>query len=238
MTSRFRAAAALATLALALAGCSPATAPAPAPATASATPTPTPQAVSAVYTKATEAAKAASSVAIDGTMANSGKPITLSVAGKMDGTNVKASFTSPEQGAATILVVDGQAYIKGDATFWKAAGVATPSQDMLSKYVAAPVDEAIMKDLRPSDLMSGALGAAKSDLGNQSGPVTESTVNGKKVYVLKSTTGTNSMTVSADGSYLLQSIDSTDKDAGTLTFTQWNSVPPIAAPPAAEVLKI
>jgi hypothetical protein len=135
------------------------------------------------------------------------------------------------------IVAAGQdVYIKVTSAFLKLADApAAACTKACGKYVGEPVSAAqtITGDLS----MRSLLGNLASELpGYQKAGTT--TIGGRQALALRGSDG-STLYVAANGTpFPLRAIAPKSSDAGELNFSDWNAVPPISAPPAAQVISL
>ena len=210
--------------------------------TGSSTSTPSPTkkpGAGAVYKQARQSALAAKSGHVSGTVSEEGSSTSIDLRGAVDGSNQKVTFAAPAEGTFTLLTVGGKNWVQGDKKFWTTNADAATATQLTGKYVAVPASQA--KDFGDTNL-KGLLTEMFSDkslsaLESLATAVTETDVNGIKAYVLQDKgTDDGQVFVTADGKAQLLKIVGPKDDAGTLTFSEWDAVPPFSAPPASQVV--
>ena len=190
-----------------------------------------------MFAAAKAAATAAKSAHITGTMTSAGMEGTVDVAGLLDGTNATVSIDVPSEGSVEMLTVGGWMYIKGDAQFWKTSGAEAMGRAAGTKYIkvaasaAASMGDITIKSLLDTLFSDTAVGALATDT---SVPTT-ATVDGTKVYVLKSSDG-GVIDVAADGSDAIVHVVKAGTDSGDISFSEWNSAKTTVAPPASRTI--
>jgi hypothetical protein len=182
------------------------------------------------------AVKSATSVHISGSVKDGSQQdtIDMSFAGN------DASGTVSQGGQAyTILLVADKAYVKVDQGFLKAANLpASDCTSMCGKYVAVPGSQIsqLTGSLSLARITNQFVSSLPSSVRNDTADVFQkSTFDGQKA--LKFAQGRYTIDVADTGTpYLLYISDSSN--GNNLTFSQWNSVPPLTPPPASEVITI
>ena len=181
------------------------------------------------------AVKSATSVHIAGAIKDNGQQISLDMS--FQGSNASGSVTQGGQ-SYTILVVDNKAYIKVNPDFLKAANL--PSSDcssMCGKYVSVPQSQMsqLAGSLSLSSITNQFVNSLPASVSHDTTDVfSPATLNGQPVLQL--TQGPYTIDVASTGTpYLLYISDSSQ---GSVTFSQWNSVPPLTPPPAAQIINL
>lgn len=194
------------------------------------------------------AANAATSVKISGNMTQGGQPMTVEIAGNRDGSNSTAKVSmGVDQGTATLITVDGKTYIQGDKLFWdKNAGPGLYEQ-FSGKYIEMPSESASqMGDISVGSILDAMFKDQKfTAVDGWTTGVERGDLDGQEVYILTDKADANTKVyVSADGKDNLMKIEGTlDDSSGTpgsvdMTFSDWNAVAPVTAPPADQVMQI
>jgi hypothetical protein len=193
---------------------------------------PPPRSATATIAQMKEAVNAASSVHLDGTLHGSGKAIGLNIGLIRSG---GFSGTITDNGIPLTLTDTGrQVYVRATPAFLKDLRVsATLCSIMCGKYVEMTTAQ--------GDALAGNLTMQKL-LASLTGPLPKfadagtTTVGGRQAQVLRASDG-SMLDVAATGPpYPLRALGK-DK-TGRLDFTQWNSVPRPAAPPASQVINL
>lgn len=211
-------------------------------ATATATPTPekTPSGAE-LYARARTSALAAKSGRVRGEMVQDGESMTIDLFGLSDGTNQSFTMSVGTEGRATMLTVGGKTLMSADETFWTTQlDDAELAKLFVGKYVSVPAADAeelgraTLKDLLSELFAEKELTA----LEGANTRVEKATVDGQEVFTLQERVGGDgsSIVVSADGTATLLRIVGPKDSPGTLEFTEWNAVKPVAAPAAKDVI--
>jgi len=181
-----------------------------------------------------EAARAtAKSVRIKGTAPNQGSQMDVEVAGTIDGTN--ATIVIGETGGSVLMlrIVAGTVYMQGNEAYYKKyAPTASPAR-LKGKWIKVPAAQAsaLTKDLLGLLKLDFLDELSKYRASSVARPVTE---DGRSLLRLDDEVGSGAAFFDPT-TYLPAKIVSTDS---TLSFTEWNNVPPTAAPPAGSVITI
>lgn len=228
---------------LALTGCGPAaTGAATSKASTTTTKAASKPAADVLYKQARESALAASSVHLKGDMMSDGEHLMLDLAGTKAG-DVTGSVGAGAEGTFELRRVGGAVYMRSTKEYWRKNAGAEVAQMIGNKYFKLPADAAKgMDDLTVTSLL-------KSMFEDKSMPafaklttkVEASTVNGQAAWVLSDRVGGDEahLYIAADDTHhLLRVSMPTGKDKGTMDFTEWDAVQPIAAPTASQIAKI
>jgi hypothetical protein len=176
----------------------------------------------------------ATSVHLAGQLRNDGSDVDLDVSLIRSG-----GFSGLIEGGGTKLdiVAAGQyVYIKVTSAFLRLAHApAAACTRTCGKYVGEPASAAqtITGDLS----MPSLIGNLASELPSFQKAGT-TIIGGRQALILRGSDG-STLYVAANGTPVpLRAIAPKSSDAGELNFSDWNAVPPIAAPPAAEVISL
>ncbi len=180
------------------------------------------------------AVKSATSVQISGSVKEGSQQDTIDMVFRGN----DASGTVGQGGQAyTILLVAGKAYVKVDPGFLKAANLpASDCSSMCGKYVEVPQSQIsqLTGSLNLASITNQFVSSLPSSVRNDTADVFQkSTFDGQPA--LKFAQGVYTIYVAGSGApYLLYISDSST--GNHLTFSQWNSVPPLTPPPASDVI--
>lgn len=197
---------------------------------------------SAILSSAKTSANAAKSAHVVGDVVDEGSKMHIDIKGQTDDKNQVITIKTATDGTATVLTVNGKSYVKADKTYWTKQGApAAAAASIADKYVAVPAGkDSSFKQFSLKTLLAGVTkdfdttGASADDT-----TVTSTTFSGQPALKLAPKSGTStkdaSITTTSDAKhYPLQVISS----SGTVTFSEWNTVGPIAAPPASQIAKM
>lgn len=181
----------------------------------------------------------AKSVHMSGTAARDGKTVKLDVAGNRAGSNQTLKITQ-DGGTATLITADGMTYIRGDKKFWANQGTTVSDPKVLAKYVATKADPASAMSVGSmfDEMSKGEFNIV--DAVNLQ--VTQTTVDGKPAFEISERVASKNephIWTTADGKGTLIKLDAKD-DSGaqtSLSFSEWDAVPTVKAPPASQVIK-
>jgi len=180
---------------------------------------------------------AAKSVRIKGEINTGGKTQTIDIAGDRDGKNTRA-LVNDGTGQAELLTVGDSVYIKADTAYWTEHASATAAAVAAGKYVKVPAGMVGTDALKVGTLLDGAF--TDLPLAGLLQKVEATDLDGTPAYVLADRLNPQAgrIYISADGKARLLRIVSVKASAGTLDFSEWDSVPPKSAPPADQLVKI
>jgi hypothetical protein len=176
----------------------------------------------------------ANSVHFNGNLSDNGVPVGVDMGVSRSG-DLQGSVT--ENGAKLqVIGVDGKIYIKATPEFLKEVKAPASACSLIcGHWVQLPQAEArpltsqlTLKNL--SDSVNSSHGAQLKESGS-------TTVDGKAAYVLKAPNGATIDVSQSSPHYPLQAHAGSGK-SGMVTFSQWNSVPHPAPPPAKDVINL
>jgi hypothetical protein len=179
------------------------------------------------------AVRSATSVRISGSVVNNGTAESLNLAMFTNG-DMSGSVVENHQAPVTLIVVNKVAYVLLTPAFLKAAvGPSASCNGQCGKYIKATGSEAasLTKDLSMTSLLgnfTGGLNGAKR--------IGTTTVNGQEAIEFRNPDG-SILDIAASGPpYPLKASAGSKVDsAGTILFSEWNSVPPLTAPSASQL---
>lgn len=182
-------------------------------------------------TQISAAVKKAASVHITGDLAVKGSAETLNLAMLRDG-DMNGVVTSGTEPPIMLTVIGKTAYILMSAGVLKGVvGTSASCAGVCGKYlpVSGSEESSLVSDISMTKLTDQLI----SNLSGLSEAGT-TTVNGQKAIVLKDPDG-SILDVAASGPpYPLKIVAKKGNTGGTVTFTQWNTVPVPTAPPASQ----
>jgi hypothetical protein len=183
------------------------------------------------------ALKSAKSVQLAGDIVQGGNNLHLNVgflkSGALSGT-MSGPFAGT-QATFKLIVTGGKGYVLIDKAFFdalsKAHGIpASACSELCGKYVEVPASQF------GSDFSLNGLTHSLLKGGNKAVPgVTTTSVNGQPAYRVSDGHGSYLYIAENSPHYPLEI---TKTGTGTLTFSQWNSVPPITAPPSSQIISV
>lgn len=173
---------------------------------------------------------------VSGTVEDSGKPVTVDVAGTSDGSSAQGSVKTDEANIDFILV-GGSTYIRGDQKFWAQAGApAARAAELASskKWVKASAAEAkSFTELANPQALLGEL--LTSDTNSLTQKVEATSVDGTPCWSLKDRIGSDEAALDVLKSSYLPAKLSIGKGQ-SLSFTQWGAVAVPTAPAASQII--
>jgi hypothetical protein len=182
------------------------------------------------------ALKAAHSVRLSGTITNKGQVIRIDMGFRSGAAN--GSLSGPFAGTSSVsfhlIVTGGAGYILVDKQFFQSVlqrngAPASACATFCGKYIKVPA-----KQFSSFNLNGLITQAFRSSI-KVSAAVTSSTINGKPAYRLTDAKG-DYLYVAKSGTHY--PIEITRPGSGALVFSEWNSVPPISAPPASQIVSL
>jgi hypothetical protein len=182
------------------------------------------------------ALKSATSVRISGSVAQSGKNLHLDVGFFKSGPE-SGVISGPFLGAQStfkLIVVGGKAYILLDKALFDAIAKshsipASACATICGKYIETSATQ--FGDFNLNGLTHSMLKGGNKAVGG----VTVTSINGQPAYRVSDGHGSY-LYVAKNGTHY--PLEITKPGTGTLTFSEWNSVPPITAPPASQVISV
>jgi hypothetical protein len=166
--------------------------------------------------------------------------LTIDIAGTRDGTNSRMVRTLGGAKGQVLTVGESQ-YVQGNAAFWTLASM--PSD------VIARVGEKYVKTATSKDNAAVSVGEALDSVATASFAgidmlnlkVEKTDFGGTPAYLVSERIPSPdrfTMWVSADSARHLLRLRTSGASPVDLSFTEWNAVAPITAPPAAQIVKI
>jgi hypothetical protein len=182
------------------------------------------------------AIKAASSVHTSGTVVQGSQKISIDVS--LNGTDISGTISDGSK-SFTIVVSDGKAYVQITQSYLKSAGIPVADcSSLCGKYVQSPASEAA--EFAPFT-MSSLMNEIVKDLPSAAGDTTDmfepATFKGQPV--LRFSQGGSTVDVARTGAPYLLFISSTAQGSaqGSLTFSEWNSVPAVTPPAPSQIIQ-
>lgn len=179
------------------------------------------------------AVMAASSVHVAGTVTDGSNKVIIDVS--IDGRNASGLFHA--DGITTvILAVDGKVYLQVNPDYLKLGRL--PAADctiMCGKYVRVPASAFTQFTVSASmsHWTSAIVNAMPSAAGDTTDLFKPATFQGQPVLQLKQATQTVDVTRTGTPYPLLIS----SPTYGSVTFSEWNSVPPVTPPPPSQIVQ-
>jgi hypothetical protein len=180
-----------------------------------------------IVADATAAAKSASSVYVHGSTASGSEPLEIDmhlVAGKGGAGELTANGQTFQ-----VVRLDDKAYIKGDDAFWKQIGGDAAVQLFHGKWLVAPSTDpdfssfTSLTDIAQffEGVLSGHGSLTKGD---------ETTINGTSAIAVEDTSKDGTLYVATEGTPYPLQIEGGGKEAGTITFEDWDESYTVEAP--------
>lgn len=194
-----------------------------------------------LFDKARATALAAESVHLTGTVTNDDAPMDIDLAGRLDGSNQKLELGVGAGQQATILTVAKRYYLLGNDEFWTEQGGADLADTLEGKYVLVPAADAKdFGDLTVKEALTELFDDSDVKAMGDSGKVTKGRLEGSEVYTLSDARGAQhgQMFLSADGKATLLKLIGPRDDPGQMTFTEWDEVAEVKAPPKSKVVEL
>jgi hypothetical protein len=187
-----------------------------------------------IVTQLKAAMSHATSVHLTGQLRSHGSEVDLNVSMIRSG----ALAGLIESGATKLdIVADGRTvYIKVTSAFLKLAQApAAACSRACGKYVTEPATQAaaITGDFSMSSLLAGV--ASELPSYRRAGTAM---IGGRPALDLRGSDGSTLYVAATGTPFPLRAIAPASSDAGELNFSQWNAVPPVTAPPAADVISL
>jgi len=177
------------------------------------------------------AASKATSVHIEGTIASSGKPVSLNMELLADkggqGTISQEGFT------IKLIQTNGAVYINGSAAFYNHVGGAAAAQLLQGKWLKAPANSGELASLAELTNLSKLVDTALSGHGTLAKSGT-ATIGGQKAIGLKDTTKGGTLYVATTGSPFPLEITKGGSESGKVVLDRWNQ-PVTLTPPAGAI---
>jgi hypothetical protein len=180
----------------------------------------------------------ATSVHVKGDYTDKGQALQLDVAGDRAGRTMRL-LVDFGAGPIEILKVGGDFYLKADKAFWtRLEGSAATAVQAAGRYVSVPAGSAAgMGDFTVSTLLAQVFTQDVPAADKLSATVQATQVDGVPAYAMTtSIRGDAKIYVSADGRARLLRTESTKN--GTLDFSDWDAVAPLAPPLPDQVVTI
>lgn len=181
--------------------------------------------------------EAATSVRVRVSGLRGGQQIDLEVAGARDGSNQILRIAHGEgKGVAEVITVDGKEYVKGDLAFWTATqGLSrAKARQLIGKYALVD-DTAYARQWNGNVFL--ALVSNIGEVGDGPRfPVTEVVEGGEPMYQVTLDAG-NAQWYDREAPRRLRKIVTTKgEDRSRMSYSDWNAVPRVTAPPADQVV--
>ncbi len=180
----------------------------------------------------------ASSVHIVGTLTEGSQQVSIDAS--VNGSDISGTFSENGGTAATIVVADGNAYVQINSSLLRAAGLpATDCSTLCGKYVQAQASEAAkFTAFTMSHLMREMADGVPSAAGDTTDLFEPATFEGHPVLQLLQAEDTADVARTGPPYPLFIANAARGSADGSLTFSEWNSVPPISPPAASQIVQI
>jgi hypothetical protein len=191
-----------------------------------------------LWTSTQASMKAATSARVKGTVTAGSSQVTVEISGNRDGSNSKMTSTAGG-GLGEVLTIGASQYVKGDAAFWKQAGV---SSDVIAKIGTKYVKTATSTDngaISVGDTLDSMASASFNLVDIVNLKVDKVDLNGTAAYLIServASTEQLKMWISADGASNLVKVSAAGGAPLELSFSDWNAVAAFTAPPADQVI--
>lgn len=191
-----------------------------------------------LWTSTKASMAAAGSAHIQGTVTTGSASVVVDIVGNRDGSNSRMTSTVGGGNGEVLTIGDSQ-YVRGDAAFWKQAGV--------SDSIIVTIGTRYVKTVTSADNGAIAVGDALDSMATASFnlvdilnlQVDKADLNGAATYLISERVPTPdqfTMWVSADGASNLLKLHAAATSPVDLNFSEWNEVVPFSAPPASLVI--
>jgi hypothetical protein len=208
-------------------------------ATASST-APTGNSAAALLQRSRISATTAKSVHIKGTVKNGASGASKAVTARIDLASDLAGknylvLVNDGTGVVEMLTAGGKTYRKADTAYWTKNYSAAVAKALAGKYTLLSAASAAATG---TPTVRGLLNQIyASATGQLSTKVVRTEVNGVPAYLLTSKANDTKIYVSADPKALLLRVEGSRGQLTAWDFTEWNAVPPVRAPAAAQLNK-
>jgi hypothetical protein len=192
---------------------------------------------SSLAASAQSAARSASSVHVDGSVADNGTPVGLNLGINRTG---DMSGTITQRGAnLNVISTSGKVFVKVTPGLLNQYNAPSAVCKLVcGKWFQLPPQQA--SQLTSQLTMTNLTGQAGANPGSSQSKVTNDgtgTVNGEPTWVLKGPSGTK-VDVSQQGKHFPLQVRSGTGQQGTVRYSQWNAVPQPKAPPSSSVINL
>lgn len=155
--------------------------------------------------------------------------------GALTGSNFSSDLSLAGGTQVNVLEVDGKTYLQANDAYWVSAGLAEDIRKTLAgKWVSTQgmIDDGTLSKLEPSSVVAELL----TDISGQGFKRVESgSENGREVLRLKAS---GDAEVVIDAATMLPSHVKVSSRADPTDLSEWNAVPPKAAPPENQIVKL
>jgi hypothetical protein len=184
-----------------------------------------------IVTATKEAADHASSVHVVGSVVNEGQPLTLDME-LVDSRGGRGQLA--QNGLSFELIeVEGNAYIKGSAAFYRHVGGSAAAQLLQGKWLKAPATSKNFGSFASLTDMRKLLDSTLTTHGSLSKGAPTTLPGGQQAIPITDTTKGGTLYVATSGKPYPLEITKGGSESGKVTFDRWNAPVPLAAPPNA-----
>lgn len=184
----------------------------------------------AIIAEAQKAAEGAKSVKVAGSVASGGTKLTLDLQ-IVQGQGAKGTISEGPL-SFELIRVGGSVYIKGSAAFYQHFAGSEAAKLLQGRWLQAPATSGEFATLGGLTDMHQLLGTVLGQHGSLAKGGT-STVDGKKVVIVKDTSRGGALYVATTGKPYPVQISKTGATGGKVTFSEWDAPVTIAAPTGA-----
>jgi hypothetical protein len=182
---------------------------------------------------------AATSAHVKGTSTTGSLQVAVEISGNRAGTNSKMMTNTASGGLGEVLTIGDSQFVKGDAAFWKQAGVSEAVIAKIgTKYVKTPTSTD-NGAITVGDALDSMAGASFNLVDIVNLKVDKVDLNGTVAYLISERVASSDqfkMWVSADGASNLLKLQAGGTSPVDLNFSEWNAVAPFTAPPAEQII--
>lgn len=178
----------------------------------------------------------ATSVHIVGTIGQGSSKVSINAS--LNGSGISGTFAEGGSSFA-IVVAGGNAYLQINSSYLKTAGLpAADCSTLCGKYVQAPASDVAQFDaFAMSHLMHEMASGLPSAAGDTTDLFKPATFEGHPVLQLIQTQDRVDVARTGTPYPLFVSSSAKGSTQGSLTFSEWNSVPPVTAPTASQIVQ-
>ncbi|YAL83374.1 hypothetical protein ACMYYO_00820 [Dermacoccaceae bacterium W4C1] len=173
-----------------------------------------------------------------------GRPVTMDMRGRVDGSNQLVRMDAGSQGKADVLFADGKTYLKGNRTFWEKQERSSPTATRLLTGKYAPVPQKEAQNFTSRSSIKSLLSLMSSDpslreMNSSNTSVRSIQHNGAAALQLTCAQEGIVLVVSADAKRW--PLDLKQKDDGEINkarFAEWDRVPKYSPPASSEIVNV
>jgi hypothetical protein len=176
----------------------------------------------------------ATSVSLKGTVDDSGRTLQMNLT-LVKGVGCTGTFAEKGQGSFRLIVKGKVAWIKADATFWRAQGAGSGStMNTLADNYIKMTKSSDVNQFAPLCEVAGKLASDRSKATGLT--PTKTIVNDQAVVELRDTTDSATMVVSDTATPEILRLNDPTSGGGSFTFSGFNQPATIATPPTDQTL--